>query len=146
LYSCGFSPIKQEKAIQVLNKSLEELPLSQIPIDIYFLDYISLYYEIGDIEKGNQLLKELAEDNCQMLKYIYSLTPYFAHTIQREENISIYILQRLLDFAHNTGQKDLTLELKNQVESIYSPFISRQESTQPATQQDSVQQEGTKQE
>ena len=42
-------------------------------LDKLYQSYLNTldYYEIGDIEKGNQLLKELAEDNCQMLKYIY---------------------------------------------------------------------------
>jgi tetratricopeptide (TPR) repeat protein len=114
---------QKEKAVQVLDKSLEELPISQIPIDIFFVDYISLYYALGEMEKGNHLLNELAEDNCQMLKYINSLSPKFVHTIQREENISLYILQSLFEMAQKSGQDDLCLELKNKIESIYNPHI-----------------------
>ena len=130
---------KNDKAIQVLNKSLEELPISQIPVDIYFVDYISLYYELGEIEKGNELMRELADDNCQMLKYINSLSPKFVVSIQREENISLYILQRLLEMAHESKQPELVLEIRNKIENIYQPGILNQVPAKASTPQDTTQ-------
>ncbi len=114
---------KDDKAVKVLDKSLEELPLSQVPIDIVFLDYITLYYELGETEKANHLLNELATDNFQMLKYVNSLSPKFADTpgIQREENISFYTLQKLFEAAYNAGQKDIAENIKNKFESIVNP-------------------------
>ena len=109
-----------------MDKSLEELPTSQIPIDIYFVDYISLYYALGEVEKGNLLLRELAEDNCQMLRYIHSLSPKFINSVRREENISLYILQRLFEMAQESGQDELCTELKNKIESIYNQTIFAQ--------------------
>ncbi|MDE7374263.1 MAG: DUF2723 domain-containing protein, partial [Odoribacter sp.] len=114
---------QDEKAIAVLDKSLEELPLSQVPIDIVFLDYITLYYELGETEKANHLLEKLAEDNIQMLKYVNSLSPKFAgmQSIQREEYLSLHTLQKLLEAASKAGQRDLATNIKNQVESILNP-------------------------
>lgn len=114
---------QDEKAIAVLDKSLEELPLSQVPIDIVFLDYITLYYELGETEKANHLLEKLAEDNIQMLKYVNSLSPKFAgmQSIQREEYLSLHTLQKLLEAASKAGQKDLVANIRNQVESILNP-------------------------
>lgn len=116
---------QDEKAVAVLDKSLEELPLSQVPIDITFLDYITLYYELGETEKANHLLNELTEDNLQMLKYVQSLSPKFANTpsIQREENVSLFTLQNLFEAAHKAGQKDLANNLRNKLESILNPGL-----------------------
>lgn len=116
---------KDEKAVAVLDKSLEELPLSQIPVDNNLINYIPLYYALGETDKGNHLLRELSTNNYQMLKYINSLSPKFANTasMQQEENMSLRVIQMLLDIASRAGQKDLALEIKNQVESIFNPGL-----------------------
>lgn len=118
---------KNEEAIAVLDKSLEELPLSQIPVDNSMLYYIPLYYSLGETEKANMLLKELANNNYQMLRYTNSLSPKFANTaaIQQEENMSLRVIQMLMDMAARGGQTDLAMEIKNKVESIYNPSLIR---------------------
>ncbi|MDE5611932.1 MAG: DUF2723 domain-containing protein, partial [Odoribacter sp.] len=129
---------QDEKAIAVLDKSLEELPLSQVPIDFVFLDYISLYYELGETEKANHLLEKLAEDNIQMLKYVNSLSPKFAgmQSIQREEYLSLHTLQKLLEAASKAGQRDLATKIKHQVESILNPgMLNSNIPTQDVTSQ-----------
>lgn len=116
---------ENEKAIAALDKSLEELPLSQVGVDNVLLHYISLYYELGETEKANHLANELATNNYQMLKYINSLSPKFANTpsIQQEENISLRVIQMLLGITSQAGQKDLALEIKNKVESLFNPGL-----------------------
>lgn len=112
---------KNGKALEVLDKIMEELPLSQIPADNTLLNYIPMYYALGATEKGNSLLKELAENNYQMLKYIYSLEPRFANSpnIQQEENISVHVVSMLVDMASRSGQRELAQEIKDKVEGIY---------------------------
>lgn len=116
---------KNDKAIAVLDKSLEELPLSQIPADNNLLSYIPLYYTLGQTEKANHLVNELATINYQMLKYINSLSPKYANTagMQQEENISLQVIQMLLDMTARAGQKDLAIEIKNKVESLFNPSL-----------------------
>lgn len=120
---------KNEKAIAVLDKSLEELPLSQVPVDNSLLNYIPLYYALDQSEKANHLLNELATNNYQMLKYVNSLSPKFAKNanIQQEEDISIRVIQMLIDMASRAGQTELAMEIKNKVESIFNPALIRPE-------------------
>ena len=86
---------KQAEAVAVLDKSLEEIPLYQVPADNSMLFYIPMYYELGETEKANHLLNELATNNYQMLKYANSLEPKFANTpsIQQEERLSIEVIK-----------------------------------------------------
>ena len=99
--------------------------MSQVGVDNVLLHYISLYYELGETEKANHLANELATNNYQMLKYINSLSPKFANTpsIQQEENISLRVIQMLLGITSQAGQKDLALEIKNKVESLFNPGL-----------------------
>lgn len=128
---------KDDKAIAVLDKSLEELPISQVPVDNIMLNYIPLYYTLGETEKANRLLDELATNNIQMLKYVNSLSPKFANSasIKQEENISIRVIQMLLEMASKAGEKDIAMDIKNRVESIYNPTLIQPErqNTPPMT-------------
>ncbi len=130
---------KNDKAIAALDKCMEELPLTQVPVDNTLLNYIPLYYTLGATDKANHLLLELAETNYQMLKYAYSLSPRFANTagIQQEENISMRVIQMLFEIALEAEQKDLAHEIKNKVESIYKPALSHSAQPQAAVPADS---------
>lgn len=125
---------KPEKAIAVLDKCMEELPITQVPVDNTLLNYIPLYYKLGATEKANHLLLELAENNYQMLRYTNSLSPKFANTagIQQEENISMRVIQMLFEIAMGAGQKELAHKIKNKVESIYNPALLRTAQPQSA--------------
>lgn len=125
---------KPEKAIAVLDKCMEELPITQVPVDNTLLNYIPLYYTLGATEKANHLLLELAENNYQMLRYTNSLSPKFANTagIQQEENISMRVIQMLFEIAMGAGQKELAHKIKNKVESIYNPALLRTAQPQSA--------------
>lgn len=114
---------KNEKAAAVLDKSLEELPLNQIPPDNSLINYIPLYYNLGETEKANALLKELATINYQTLRYVNSLSPEDARSgdIPQDERISLSVLQVLVNFANRAGQTDLARELADRVESLYNP-------------------------
>ena len=133
---------KTEKAIAVLDKSLEELPINQVPVDNNLLNYIPLYYALGVPEKANHLLEELATNNYQMLKYVTSLSPNFANTpvIRREANISMQVLEMLINVAMQAGQQDLALNIKEKVESIFNPRLYRPSKTQAIPMEDSADQ------
>ena len=66
---------KDDKATAVLDKSLEELPFPQVPIDNNLGFYVALYYSLNQIDKGNALARDLIKENIQMLKYVHSLSP-----------------------------------------------------------------------
>lgn len=114
---------KNEKAIAALDKSLEELPLSQVPIDNNLINYAPLYYTLEQPEKADALIREFAKSNYQMLKYIYTLAPEYANSpaLQNEQEVSMRVIKILINIASEAGREDLVAEITNQVESIYNP-------------------------
>lgn len=114
---------KNEQAIAALDKSLEEIPLYQVPADNSLLNYIPLYYNLGQTEKANALAKELAVNNYQTLKYIHTLTPEDAQRGEmiQDEKLSMNVIRFLLAYITQAGQTDLAQEISNMVESIYNP-------------------------
>lgn len=118
---------QDEKAVAVLDKSLEELPLSQVPADNSLINYIPLYYTMKQTEQANNLLHEIATINYQLLRYIKSLSPEDANSgdIQQDERISLNVMQILVNIANRAGQKDIAKEWSFQVESLYNPTTTR---------------------
>lgn len=116
---------KNEKAIAALNKCLEELPTSQVPIDNTLLYYVPLYYELGEVDRADSLVKELATENYQLLKYFNSLSPADAQagTIPTEQRNSLYVIQLLIRDAYQAGREELAKYIQESVESLYNPSV-----------------------
>lgn len=114
---------KDDKATAVLDKSLEELPFPQVPIDNILGFYVPLYYSLNQIDKGNTLARALIKENIQMLKYVHSLSPADAATgeVQREEDSSMRILELLLRASTEAGQTEIAQEIRDEVTRIYNP-------------------------
>lgn len=110
-------PAKMEEAVKVLDKSLEEIPLYQVPADNFLLNYISIYYAAGEKEKGNDLAWALATDNAQTLRYIDSLSPKRKQALEGDEKRSIQVLQLIIQMATNNGEKDFAQELQTMIEN-----------------------------
>ena len=111
---------KIQEAVRVLDKSLEEIPLYQVPADFFLLNYISIYYAAGEKEKGNDLAWALALDNAQTLRYIGSLSPNRKKALENDERRSVQALQMLVDMARRNGENAFAQELQDMIENTLS--------------------------
>lgn len=109
------------KAVAVLDKSLEELPVSQVPPSNWDLIlYIPLYYELGEIKKGNQVAQTLMKDCFQNLRYFSSLSPEYTKSgmIPLEIRSSVQRLRFISEYAGEVGQTDIVLEINNMLNNF----------------------------
>ena len=99
---------KQAEAVAVLDKSLEEIPLYQVPADNSMLFYIPMYYELGETEKGEPLAQRTGNEQLSDVEICQFLEPKFANTpsIQQEERLSIEVIKQLLALPPRAGQKN----------------------------------------
>ncbi len=111
---------KIQEAVKVLDKSLEEIPLYQVPADFFLLNYISIYYAANEKEKGNDLAWALAVDNAQTLRYITSLSPSRRKALETDERRSMQALQMLVDMANRNGEDAFSKEIQEMVECTLS--------------------------
>ncbi len=116
---------KKDKAIEILDKSLSELPTSQVSLDFFLIHYIPMYYTLGETEKANKLVEEYLTYHYQLLKYFHSLSPKFAENrdIIREQNESRSYIQMLIQTTQEFGQQELSERIAKQIESIYNPNV-----------------------
>ena len=108
---------KMQEAVKVLDKSLEEIPLYQVPADYFLIYYIPIYYTAGENEKANDLAWALALDNAQTLRYIQSLSANRRQMLNRDERNSMQILQMLIGWARSSGEEDFAQEVQTMVEN-----------------------------
>ena len=111
---------KKDKAAAVLDKSLEELPFPQVPLDRTLSLYVPMFYELGEIDKGNALARSILKENYQMLKYVHSLAPQDARDgeIQMEEGLSLNMIEIIYRAAAQAKQTELIQEMESTLNTI----------------------------
>jgi tetratricopeptide (TPR) repeat protein len=83
---------KTEKALDVLDKAMEVLPADRIPHNYFSIFLAEGYYNGGEFEKGDEILKGFAEVNFQELDYFLSLSPRKRNRVMKDirRNMAIY--------------------------------------------------------
>jgi hypothetical protein len=112
-------------AVRVLDKSLEELPLYQVPADFFTVMHVASYYRAGEVEKANRLTKTIVKEHLQDLKYYWSLPPRLQMQVRRDENASKLFISTLLDEAARAGQRSLLDEIDKMWEETVRPAVPR---------------------
>ena len=118
-----FEEGKKEKALEVLNKSLEELPVSQIGSDSYLLYYIPLLYELKANEKANDLIEILARESYQNIRYVLSLKPSKRGFTTPDINKELQITQLLIQLSYGAEEKELAERIKNETEALLGQTV-----------------------
>jgi hypothetical protein len=109
------------EAVRVLDKSLEELPLYQIPADLSTLQHVSAYYRAGEFEKGNNLARHIIKEQLQELKYYSSLSSRQRMSVRRDENASKTFINILLEEAARVNQEAFIKEVYQFLEETLNP-------------------------
>ncbi len=109
---------QHEKAVKVLDKSLEELPISKLPINNILIGYVQEYYNAEAFEKGNKLLKEIINNSYEHLNYYLSLSPKHSSAFQRMEQQDVAVVRMLMNMAKEYNQEDVLKEVQAQFEKL----------------------------
>ena len=83
-----------QRAIEVLDRGVEELPFSQLPHGYQSFPYIDAYYTAGAVTKGDALARDFAKDITQRLYY------YFTFPDSKQDFISDAIVDEFQYLEH----------------------------------------------
>lgn len=111
---------KKDSAIAVLDKCQELLPGSKIPptyINIYLAE---TYYKAGAFEKGNALMKSLADNVADKLDYYLTLPAKFGNRVENEKDHNLAVAQEILRVLATNEQEELFQEINLKFQQIYS--------------------------
>nr|WP_320118018.1 DUF2723 domain-containing protein [uncultured Marinifilum sp.] len=113
---------KNEKAIKVLDRCMEELPTPKIPYDNSLIGFIQEYYRAGAIEKANKLLTDMAQQSHDKLDYYFSLQPALGNSFRTEQEREIRVVQMLLGLADMGEQTKLKEETQQKFEFLFKSY------------------------
>ncbi|MCB0804868.1 MAG: DUF2723 domain-containing protein [Bacteroidales bacterium] len=95
---------ENEKAIELLDKCLEEFPDSKITFDMYMIPFIEVYYDAGAPDKANAIAERVFEIYDQNLDYYYRLDNDLVKYFETDYNQALGVLQQLSMMAKSNKQ------------------------------------------
>ena len=117
---------KNEKAIAVLEKCMEVLPLSRIPYDPYVPDLIEAYFAAGDSVKALEMTKAFCDHYYEQLDYYLKQTPYVIYSAEYEIQSAIQNSSRVANSCMTYGNKELADGINAKLEKYYSAYMTTQ--------------------
>ena len=113
---------KKDKAVDILNKTMYEIPPSRVPHDHFSIFLAEAYYKAGETDKGDEVMRDVAKEFSQNMKFYASLDNNQKQTVMSDIERSLAIFGQLL---LPTVQKYGRTELLKELESDYSKSLQK---------------------
>lgn len=121
---------ENDKAVEVLDHIMEELPLSQLRWDTYMPDVIEAYFAAGASEKALALITDMKEYYSEVLGYYTGLSANLMSSANYEIQVSLGYISRVATTCNIYGQEELGRELNDMLQTIYSEYMTKMQSLQ----------------
>jgi hypothetical protein len=115
-----------EKALAVLDRCMEVLPLETVPYDPYVVDMVEAYFAAGNTEKGADLAKSMCDHYFEQLDYYLKQRPYIVNSAEYEIISAIQYPSRAGSACTAYGKAELGAEIEKKWRSYYDRFIALQ--------------------
>jgi tetratricopeptide (TPR) repeat protein len=111
---------QEEKALEVLEKCLKEIPTTTVPADYSIAILAEHYYALGQTEKADNLIRPIFEDCIARIEWVNKLKPTHKKAVSQELSIrqNIGLIQNLWMTARNYNST-LTPELEVNFQKYY---------------------------
>lgn len=119
---------KNEKAVEVLDRCLEVLPVSKFLPDPYYNDIIEAYFLAGATDKAVEMTKGLCNYYYDRLDYYLKQNPYVLSSAEYEIQSAIQYTAKAAGYCEAGGKKEMADEINNKLEGYYQEYVSRQKS------------------
>ncbi len=116
---------KNEKAVAVLDRCMEELPLEKIPYDPYVADLVDAYFAAGSTEKAVNMTMAFREYYFERLNYFLKQKPYIIRSAEYEIQTAIQYTSRVAGSCEKYGKPELAKEINDKLESFYTDYMMK---------------------
>jgi tetratricopeptide (TPR) repeat protein len=103
---------QNEKAVEVLDKTMELLPPDRIPHNYFSLFLAEAYYRTGELEKGDEILEGLGGLNSQELDFFLSLPSSKRNVAMSEVRRNMAVYNEVIKVAQSFNRDELSDELE----------------------------------
>jgi len=112
---------KNDKAIEVLDKCEEYLPNETVPYNYFNIKICELYYQVGQKEKGAQILKTLASNINTDMDYYLSLSERLSNKVGEEKERAMAMASEIMRVAGTLNDE----QLKTEIESMFTQTMQK---------------------
>jgi hypothetical protein len=143
---------KTDSAVAVLDRCNELVPNKKVPYNYFNLLMAEAYYKAAQfdmqkmgkertsmevnmlpaaVKKGNEVVKQMVENNEQEILYYLSLEPKFRDSVSDDMQRAFYLLQELGVITEKYGEKDLSKEINTKLAKMFSVIQPDMRNTAP---------------
>ena len=120
---------KNEKALKVLDKGVEVFPQENVPYDYSILMMAEVYIALGQKEKGEQILNQVADNSMRTIRWIYRLSPEKFVGVDAELRHNFAVMQNVLSIGLQ-GNPDFGKDYRDEYNNFRMSYT--QTAQQPA--------------
>jgi pentatricopeptide repeat protein len=113
---------KNEKAVEVLDRCMEVLPLSNVPYDPYVNDLIKGYFSAGEYDKALTMVKDLCTHYYANLNYYLKQQAYIVSSAEYEIGTAFEYVRRAGEDCITYGQKETGMEINKKLQEYYTQY------------------------
>lgn len=132
---------KTDSAVAVLDRCEELVPNKKVPYNYFNLLMAESYYKAAQydmqrmgkertsmevnmlpsaIKKGNEVVRQMVENNEREILYYLSLSPKFRDSVSDDLQRAFYLLQELGVITEQYGEKDLSKQINDKLNRMFS--------------------------
>jgi tetratricopeptide (TPR) repeat protein len=123
-----FEEGKDDKALQVLDRSLEVFPPENIPLDYSGLSTGELYYALGQKEKAEAVFTKIADYSMKNLRWYFRLSPSKFVSIDSDVQHNLAVMNHIMKVAQKYDKEfaDKYMDELNNYSIAYSSIRGRE--------------------
>lgn len=106
---------KIDSARIVLDRAMKVMPPETVPVNYFTLPIADVYYKIGEFEKANSLLDQLADITLKEINYFMSFDKKYEKSIEYDRMLGIHIIQEIMRMAGENGQEELVQDIEDKL-------------------------------
>jgi tetratricopeptide (TPR) repeat protein len=116
----------KDKAKAILDKAFEVMPEKNVPFTRVVLPLVESYFQIGDVEKAEQLSLRLFEIFEDDFDFYNSLEPAFAKSLQQDMQMSIMVNGRINQLVNQLMPgSELSKDLQERYKILESNYYAK---------------------
>jgi hypothetical protein len=107
---------KPDSARKALEKCLQVIPDQVVPFNVYNILLVEAYYQLGDMDKANQIVAAIKSNVYQDMDYFASLESKYTNYLSYEKRIAFYTLDEIRRMATTYNQPELAKEMEQKLQ------------------------------
>jgi hypothetical protein len=119
---------EKDKAIEVLNTCMKEIPPSNAGYDFYLPYVIDAYFAAGDKEDAITITKDVTRHYLDMAEYYLNQRPDITYYASQEISQGIQVASQAVQSCYDAGATDVAEEINARISELYTKYSVLQQS------------------